>query len=409
MAVPLWLVSLLLPLTVVAVPQQDPIQQTGADFKIVVESTEPSRRLSSPMQEPRAVLSGGWDLTGTWLDQDNGVYVVTQFGSTVTWSAHSSDNRQWGHKFTGTISGDVVEGDFQDVPPYMNRLSGHIKLRIVDATHMTLVSSSGPFGARSWTRQTPVPPNASLSRPTTPPAREVLEQWPGSWNLTGTWLDEASAVYVVTQSGSTVTWSAHSADNRLWGHTFTGAISGNIVEGDYEDVPPYLYRNKGHLTLRIVDATHMALVSGPSGARSWTRQTPVPPNAIPTATPAPAAPTAVSSSVFNLTGTWLDQTNGVYVVTQSGSTVTWTAHSADNRQWGHNFTGTINGDIVEGDFQDVPPYTNRLSGHIKVRVVDINHMTLTSASGSFGANSWTRQPAVLLHIPRVAFPWSTPL
>lgn len=111
----------------------------------------------------------------------------------------------------------------------------------------------------------------------------------------------------------------------------------------------------------------------------------------------------------DLTGTWLDQTNGVYVVTQSGSLVTWTAHSADNRQWGHNFTGTITGDIVEGDFQDVPPYTNRLSGHIKVRVVDINHMTLISASGSFGASSWTRQPAVLLRIPRIVAPWSPPL
>jgi hypothetical protein len=281
MAVPLWLVSLLLPLTVVAVPQQDPIQQTGADFKIVVESTEPSRPLNSPMQEPRAAPAA-WDLTGTWLDQGNGVYVVTQSGSKVTWSAHSADNRQWGHKFTGTINGDVVEGDFQDVPPYINRLSGHIKLRIVDVSHMTLVSSSGPFGASSWTRQTPVPPNA-----------------------------------------------------------------------------------------------------------------------IPTAAPVPTAPPAVPPGARDLTGTWLDQGKGVYLVTQSGSTVTWSAHSADNRQWGHKFTGTINGDIVEGDFQDVPPYINRLSGYIKLRIVDVDHMTLVSSSSPFAASSWTRQVPVLLRIPRI--------
>ena len=53
-----------------------------------------------------------------------------------------------------------------DVPPSQRRESGHLKLCVVDATHMVLVAKSGSdFGSSSWTRQSQVydnpPPRVS--------------------------------------------------------------------------------------------------------------------------------------------------------------------------------------------------------------------------------------------------------
>ena len=53
-------------------------------------------------------------------------------------------------------------------------------------------------------------------------------------------------------------------------------------------------------------------------------------------------------SPLNLTGTWRGTYDGsTYTITQSGSTVTWNAHSSDNTTWCHRFTGRITDHIVE--------------------------------------------------------------
>lgn len=103
----------------------------------------------------------GGSVTGTWLGSSGGVYTITQSGASVTWFARDpSPSPTWSHNFTGTIRGNVIEGDYVDVPPGQNRNSGHLTLRIVDATHMVLVASTGPaFGSSTWTRQSQVPDN----------------------------------------------------------------------------------------------------------------------------------------------------------------------------------------------------------------------------------------------------------
>lgn len=73
-----------------------------------------------------------WDLTGTWIGQDDGVFVVKQAGSSVTWYGHAADNKTWAHDFKGTIAGDYLVGHFRDRPGYANRYQGDIAIHILN-------------------------------------------------------------------------------------------------------------------------------------------------------------------------------------------------------------------------------------------------------------------------------------
>src|SRR5207302_4436261 len=51
-----------------------------------------------------------------------------------------------------------------------------------------------------------------------------------SISLSGTWKCDDGGTYVLTQSGSSLTWEAKSPDNgATWDHTFTGQINGNEI------------------------------------------------------------------------------------------------------------------------------------------------------------------------------------
>lgn len=205
--------------------------------------------------------------------------------------------------------------------------------------------------------------------------------WPGqvqAQSLSGTWLGSSGGVYTITQSGSTVTWDARDpASSPAWVHRFTGTMRGDLIEGDYVAVPPGRQTGGGHLTIRIVDASSLVLVSSSGatfGSSSWTRQTPVP-------------------GATNVSGTWTGSSGGVYTITQMGNQVTWDARDpASSPAWVHRFTGTISGDVIEGDYVAVPPGRQTGGGHLQIRVVDGSHLSLMGSSGSaFGSSSWTRQ------------------
>ena len=57
----------------------------------------------------------GWNLSGTWIGQDGGVFVVKQAGSAITWYGHSADNTTWAHDYKGTLEGDYVVGHFESL------------------------------------------------------------------------------------------------------------------------------------------------------------------------------------------------------------------------------------------------------------------------------------------------------
>ena len=102
-----------------------------------------------------------WDISGNWVGQDEGIYVIHQSGATVTWYAHSPDGKTWAHDFKGTLQGDYIVGNFQDRAGYTNHYNGTIALKITNADHMVWVASykgvaSFPILTRAWTRETTV-------------------------------------------------------------------------------------------------------------------------------------------------------------------------------------------------------------------------------------------------------------
>jgi hypothetical protein len=80
-----------------------------------------------------------------------------------------------------------------------------------------------------------------------------------SWNLGGTWYDPAGDPWVLHQTGSTLTWYAHSLDGHTWAHDFKGQISGSTFSGTYQDRPGYDRHFHGTITGRITDACHMTI------------------------------------------------------------------------------------------------------------------------------------------------------
>jgi hypothetical protein len=79
------------------------------------------------------------------------------------------------------------------------------------------------------------------------------------WNLTGEWQGSAGNDMSLRQSGTTVTWFAHSGDPEAWAHDFTGAISGDSISGTFQDRPGYQVHNRGRITARIIDDCHFVI------------------------------------------------------------------------------------------------------------------------------------------------------
>jgi hypothetical protein len=105
----------------------------------------------------------------------------------------------------------------------------------------------------------------------------------------------------------------------------------------------------------------------------------------------PAA--AAGQTSWDLSGTWLGQGggDGVYVIKQAGATVSWYGHSNDGTSWSHDFTGTIQGDLVAGTFQDRAGFGAYQRGAVSVRVVDACHLRYVSSSVPWGTGLWTKQ------------------
>ena len=64
----------------------------------------------------------------------------------------------------------------------------------------------------------------------------------------------------------------------------------------------------------------------------------------------------------------------------SGSSVNWVAHSADGKDWVHDFTGSISGDEISGHFQDRPGYNAHASGTITADLVDECHLQIDTVA-----------------------------
>ena len=80
-----------------------------------------------------------------------------------------------------------------------------------------------------------------------------------AWNLTGEWQGSAGNDMSLRQSGTTLTWFGRSGDPQEWAHDFTGAISGDVIAGTFQDRPGYRVHNRGRITAKIIDDCHFVI------------------------------------------------------------------------------------------------------------------------------------------------------
>ncbi len=109
--------------------------------------------VSLGLSPAHALCESPRSVSGLWTANDGGSYHVRKIGNTLWWLGMSADNgRTWTNVFRGTISGDVIDGEWTDIRG-RNSGNGALKLQISGTTSMRTIGSSGSgFGGSRWSR-----------------------------------------------------------------------------------------------------------------------------------------------------------------------------------------------------------------------------------------------------------------
>jgi len=78
------------------------------------------------------------DLSGNWTGSHGTTMELTQSGSSIEWTASSSDRKDWVHDFAGAVSADAISGHFTDRPGYKAHATGKITAHVVDDCHLRI-------------------------------------------------------------------------------------------------------------------------------------------------------------------------------------------------------------------------------------------------------------------------------
>jgi hypothetical protein len=93
------------------------------------------------------------DLTGVWNCDDGGIYYVRQLGTTVWWYGELDPNTpNWSNVMRGSISGNMINADWTDVPKGSVMQYGNLVLQIVSNNQLVAISKTGGFAGSLWTR-----------------------------------------------------------------------------------------------------------------------------------------------------------------------------------------------------------------------------------------------------------------
>lgn len=141
----------------------------------------------------------GYDLTGTWADDVGGHYRIRQAGNTVAW--YSDRSPVVTNVFSGTITGNTLDGFWWDLPGGQLMGSGRLLLRIESNDRLIKTASNPAYGGTVITRigRSGATPGTGSNANACGPV--------GTWN----WLDGASTVLhpdgtVTSTTGSTARW-----------------------------------------------------------------------------------------------------------------------------------------------------------------------------------------------------------
>ena len=95
----------------------------------------------------------------------------------------------------------------------------------------------------------------------------------GQPDLTGVWRDEIGGMYQIRQVGNQIWW--YMDLKPTWANVFKGNMSGNIITGEWCDVPGGKLegKNTGSITLKVVNVDRLEKVSSnfPYGGSVWSK------------------------------------------------------------------------------------------------------------------------------------------
>jgi hypothetical protein len=192
-----------------------------------------------------------WALSGLWRDNSGNPYQLKQMGNTLNWEAHSSDNRTWGHKYSGRIAADdTFTGRYSDQPDYSRQLHGTISGTIVDSCHIDLLLTVDENGARL---------RGSLTRPcpaVTAPKVDAITSY-------GPWSSKIKLRFRVTDNQGEVKVRAVIYDGRkpIRSYMTRRASANGANDAYWYYLPPRTLRREANLVF-CVTATNDAGKSG---------------------------------------------------------------------------------------------------------------------------------------------------
>lgn len=108
-------------------------------------------------QPAQALCAAPTTLTGTWQANDGGTYQIRESGNRVSWQGKSRDNgKTWNHIFRGVRSGNIITGNWADLPSGQIHSKGMLKLQVKlspsgkSIEGFTRLQATGGFGGSRW-------------------------------------------------------------------------------------------------------------------------------------------------------------------------------------------------------------------------------------------------------------------
>jgi hypothetical protein len=221
-------------------------------------------------------LTSQTNIAGTYKCNDGGIYYIGQNGSQVVWLGERSvEGSQFANVFKGTISGNVITGDFWDIPkfnttPAQTANKGRLVLRLTNGA-LTISPPASNFGGFSWQKV-----RAGEQIQKVPSTRPVVASSNRDYN--GIWQCNDGGVYYIREDRNNFLWFGESLNNNgnpYFSNVFFGTRSGNTVTGFYVDVPKGTVNSHGTLTLSLSGFNRITKTAPPTGfgGSTWTRPT----------------------------------------------------------------------------------------------------------------------------------------
>jgi hypothetical protein len=134
-------------------------------------------------------------LTGYWQTDVGGCYQIRQNGNEIWWAGEASDIQRPKNVFHGTIAGDILTGQWCDLPSSSSQgCEETLALRIESNNRLVKISSSASYNGSVWTKQA-----------------DFTGCGQCTYNLTGQWRSihgsRNAAGYSIVQDGNQLTLS----------------------------------------------------------------------------------------------------------------------------------------------------------------------------------------------------------